>query len=212
MIFLHGIGDSGKGWKFLAEEAHKSARFQHINFIFPDAPLKPVTMNFGMTMPAWFDLSTLEDVNQRPDEAGINSSMDILHSLVLEETKNGIPSSRIIIGGFSQGAVIALTTTVTTEVKLAGAVCLSGYLGIQNRLETMKSEINRTTPVFLGHGTADNVIKYDLAQKALKILKHDFGFENAELHSYSHLVHSVSPEELGDIFTFIDKIVGDDHR
>jgi predicted esterase len=212
MIFLHGIGDSGKGWKFLAEEAQKSPKLQHINFIFPDAPLKPVTMNFGMTMPAWYDFKTLEDVNHQPDEAGIISSLDILKSLIHEENSKGIPSTRIIIGGFSQGSVVALTTAVTTETKLAGVVCLSGYLGIQQKLQTLKSGVNCKIPIFLGHGTADNVIKLELGQNAYKALKQDFGFENAELHVYKNLVHSVSPEELGEIFNFVDRVVGNEER
>lgn len=121
-------------------------KLQHINFIFPDAPLKPVSMNFGMTMPAWYDLRTLEDVNQAQDEAGMLASVEILKSLIKEETDKGIPSNRIIIGGFSQGCVVSLATVITMDRKLAGVIGLSGYLPIYEKLKVV-CDLKRLSPV-----------------------------------------------------------------
>ncbi|ANB15364.1 palmitoyl-(protein) hydrolase [Sugiyamaella lignohabitans] len=115
VIFLHGLGDSGNGWRFLAEEAIRKKRLQHVNFIFPDAPMKPVTLNFGMQMPAWYDIPKLENVRHKQDEVGVLESVDRLKAMIEEELGKGVPSERVVIGGFSQGCAISYGVCLNSE-------------------------------------------------------------------------------------------------
>lgn len=108
IIFLHGLGDSGSGWAFLAEEARRQKRLQHVNFVFPNAPTRPVTLNFGMAMPAWYDIPSLGAIRSNQDEKGIMESVETLKNLIKEQQDKGIPLNRIVIGGFSQGCAVSL--------------------------------------------------------------------------------------------------------
>jgi predicted esterase len=207
VIFLHGLGDSGSGWSFLAEEAMKQKKLQHVNFVFPDAPMKAVTLNFGMKMPAWYDIKRLEDVRSSQDEVGVLEGVEILKQLIADENDKGIPANRVVIGGFSQGCALSLATSVTLDKKLAGILGLSGYLPIIDKLVSIQREVNLKTPVFLGHGTNDNVVKFEFGQMSRDALQNNFNYRNVEWHQYEGLVHSVSPEELNDIFEFLERVL-----
>jgi predicted esterase len=108
IIFLHGLGDSGAGWAFLAEEARRQKRLQHVNFVFPTAPNRKVTLNFGMEMSAWYDIPSLGALRTNQDDKGVLESVEILKNLIKEQQDKGIPANRIVIGGFSQGCAISL--------------------------------------------------------------------------------------------------------
>ncbi|KAG5440241.1 hypothetical protein PCANB_001811 [Pneumocystis canis] len=134
IIFAHGLGDSGTGWSFLGEEIGNKNSFQHIKWIFPNAPNQPVTINMGLKMPSWYDIFSLNDINEKEDEEGMLKSVQQLQHFITQEVEQGILSERIIIGGFSQGSVISLLTGLTSERKLGGIIGLSGYLPLRNKI------------------------------------------------------------------------------
>ncbi|KAA8909604.1 hypothetical protein TRICI_004439 [Trichomonascus ciferrii] len=208
VIFLHGLGDSGAGWSFLAEEAARDGRFSNVNFVFPNAPMSPVTLNMGMKMPSWYDILSLERINAQQDEAGVLQSVETLKGLVEEQKQQGIPSERIVIGGFSQGAAVSLATSVVTEQKLGGVVGLSGYLPISDKLAQLKKDVNNSTPYFMGHGEVDDVVKFEYGKSSAEALKSSFGRQSVEFHQYPNLPHSASPQELSDLMSFLSKIIG----
>ena len=123
VIFLHGLGDTGHGWA----EAFARIRSAHIKYICPHAPVMPVTLNMNMAMPSWFDIIGLSP-DSLEDETGIKQAAENVKPLIDHEVKNGIPSNRIILGGFSQGGALSLYTALTTQQKLAGVTTLSYWL------------------------------------------------------------------------------------
>nr|XP_051688494.1 acyl-protein thioesterase 1 isoform X5 [Oryctolagus cuniculus] len=126
VIFLHGLGDTGHGWA----EAFAGIRSSHIKYICPHAPVMPVTLNMNMAMPSWFDIIGLSPDSQE-DEPGIKQAAENVKALIDQEVKNGIPSNRIILGGFSQGGALSLYTALTTQQKLAGVTALSCWLPLR---------------------------------------------------------------------------------
>lgn len=207
VIFLHGLGDSPLGWSFFAEEAVRQNRLQHVKFVFPAAPNQPVTLNFGMTMPSWYDIKELGNVIGQQDEDGIFASVDRVKQMIKEEINAGIPANRIVIGGFSQGCAISLATSVLYDTTLAGVVGLSGYLPLHDKLVSLKSSANDNTPYFLGHGTADQVIKFEYSKLTRDYLKTKYGRTNVEWHSYENMVHTANDAEIEDVFKFLEKII-----
>lgn len=208
VIFLHGLGDSGDGWRHLAEEANEDGRFKHVNFIFPHAPVVPVTLNMGMKMPSWYDIASLEKIESKQDAEGILNSAETLKRVVEEQKNEGIPPERIVIGGFSQGAAVALATSVSAETKFGGVICLSGYLPISSKLAELKKEINNSTPHFMGHGTADDVVRFPYGKQSEEALKSSFDRTDVEFHQYEGLPHSVNFQELKDLFNFLNRVIG----
>lgn len=205
-IFLHGLGDNGLGWTFLAEEAHRQNRLKHVKFIFPDAPNQPVSLNYGMTMPAWYDIKSLGNVQSQQDEEGVMSSIERLKQLLAEEVEAGIPMDRIVVGGFSQGCAISLSTSIILDQKLAGVIGLSGYLPIKERLLALETPANRSTPYFLGHGTADRVVKFSAGQMSRDYLVQNLK-RNVAWHEYEDMVHTAGPEEVADLLAFVEQAV-----
>ncbi|XP_078297698.1 acyl-protein thioesterase 1 isoform X6 [Panthera onca] len=126
VIFLHGLGDTGHGWA----EAFAGIRSSHIKYICPHAPVMPVTLNMNMDMPSWFDITGLS-LESQEDEPGIKQAAENVKALIEQEMKNGIPSNRIILGGFSQGGALSLYTALTTQQKLAGVTALSCWLPLR---------------------------------------------------------------------------------
>jgi len=205
LIFLHGLGDQGRGWTFLAEQYRRLGKLDHVAFVFPNAPVQNVSMNFGMQMPSWYDISTLDDVNAAEDETGMIKSVGQVSQLIGEQIDAGIPSERIVLGGFSQGCAVALLASLTSERKLAGIVGLSGYLPLRKKMANMRTEANMKTPVFLGHGDSDPVVKYKFGvatKEALEKMK-----QPVEWHSYRGLQHSAAPDEIEDLLAFLERVV-----
>ncbi|KAG0052124.1 hypothetical protein BGZ83_002950 [Gryganskiella cystojenkinii] len=196
IIFMHGLGDSGAGWQL-------GEYLPHVKFIFPDAPNQPVTLNMGMKMPSWYDIKSLNNIDQEQDEHGMLQSRSSLMEIIKDEVNSGIPANRIVVGGFSQGCVMGLLTALTAEYKFAGVVSLSGYLPLHSKLMTMVSDANRKTPIFWGHGDADQVVRHSYGQKSVEILqKNKF---NVKFNTYRHLGHGSSPQELRDLLVFLQE-------
>jgi predicted esterase len=142
VLFLHGLGDSGYGWKSVGEML--APLLPNVKWVFPHAPSIKVTLNFGQTMPAWYDIYSLDKSIKKQDEAGILQSVtssyfcfDIVEQLIANEINSGIQSERIIVGGFSQGAAISLLTGLLSQFKLGGIICLSGYLPISEKVDAV---------------------------------------------------------------------------
>jgi predicted esterase len=179
IIVCHGLGDSGAGWVFLAEQFLQQKKLEQVKFIFPNAPSIPITINGGMRMPGWYDITSLNSIDRGEDEVGVTQSKGYLHGLIRQEIAAGIPSERIVLGGFSQGGAMSLIAGLTCPQKLAGVFGLSSYLLLQNKFESMarvSGDANLKTPVFLGHGNADPVVKYEFGKLTAEALK-GMGFD-----------------------------------
>ncbi|KAK1907377.1 hypothetical protein P3342_005703 [Pyrenophora teres f. teres] len=163
VIVAHGLGDSGAGWIFLAENWRRRSKFEEVKFIFPNAPNIPITLNMGMSMPGWYDIKSLSTLDSRAeDEKGIIESQKYFHSLIDEEVAKGIPANRIVIGGFSQGGAMSILSGVTYKNQLGGIFGLSCYLLLQKKIKDLipTDNPNQQTPIFMGHGDADQVVAH----------------------------------------------------
>lgn len=170
-----------------------------VRFVLPNAPERPITLNGGMVMRGWYDLTGLEVVKQE-DRAGLNEASQIVEKLVERECERGIPRSRIIVGGFSQGGAVALHYGLRCEQALAGIVGLSTYLPLSETLSAEKSSAAIQTPIFLAHGIFDPVLVLALGEASRQVLQ-----ENActvEWRTYQ-MPHTVVPEELKDLSAWL---------
>ncbi|KAF3205505.1 hypothetical protein TWF106_000704 [Orbilia oligospora] len=201
IIFSHGLGDTGAGWSFLAETWQGRKLFPRTAFIFPHAPTIPITCNGGMRMPGWYDIVDFGNLTAKEDENGLKSSARILQGIITEQVELGIPSKRIILGGFSQGGVMSLLTGLTSEMSLGGIVALSSYLPMRDQVSLMITDANRKTPIFMGHGKEDPVVKH-----AWGIMSRDLLLKqkcDVTWHEYDGLGHSVDPEEINTLERWI---------
>jgi len=198
VIFLHGLGDTGHGWL----EALKEKKLPHVKYMCPNATPAPVTLNFGMRMPSWFDIKSLSFLGDE-DEAGINASTQMVMKLIEEEMKSGISSERIVVGGFSQGGSVALNTLQTSEHKLGGCIGMSTFLSLHGKFAKITKKVNQETPVFLGHGNDDPVVSYEFGCKTYTIMK-EF-YKNCKFNTYDNLGHGSAPDEMADVEEFIAK-------
>ncbi|KAJ3320262.1 hypothetical protein HDV06_005406 [Boothiomyces sp. JEL0866] len=199
VIFLHGLGDTGLGWEPVGRML--APAFKHVKWIFPHAPHKKVTLNMGMAMPAWYDIYFLDKSTSREDEPGMMATVEQINTLIKSEIDAGISSEKIVLGGFSQGAVMTLLAGLTTNHKLGGLVALSGYLPLSTKIESIKSSVNDQTPIFMGHGTDDQVVQFEWGKKSLDKLK-SMGF-NVTFRPYDGMGHSACDAELGDLSQFL---------
>ncbi|KAK5988847.1 Acyl-protein thioesterase 1 [Cladobotryum mycophilum] len=209
VIFAHGLGDTGNGWSDIVQVFRKNGRLNEVKFILPHAPTIPITMNHGFAMPGWFDVISLGG-NTDPfnssndDEEGILQSRKYLNSLIENEIeRNGIPSERIVIGGFSQGGAMSIFSGLTSPVKLGGIVGLSCWLLLNQKFKSFvpEGEINKATPVFMGHGDMDPLVRYEWAQATQSTLK-DLGYD-VNLRTYRGVEHSADMQELDDVEAFL---------
>ncbi|TPX30293.1 hypothetical protein SmJEL517_g06121 [Synchytrium microbalum] len=203
LIFLHGLGDSGQGWAPVGRMIQP--QLPHVKMIFPDAPTRPVTVNNGYRMPAWFDVYQLGAAargNTRVDTEGMNETLKSINSWISDEIEAGIPASRIVIGGFSQGSAMALLHAVTSERKLAGYISLSGWLSRPEAIEQSPGA-NKETPIFMGHGDSDEVVLHHLGVKSYDALK-TAGW-NVSWKTYEDMGHSAREDEFEDITKFLLK-------
>ncbi|GAA6049209.1 hypothetical protein JCM3770_003311 [Rhodotorula araucariae] len=216
VIFAHGLGDSAQGWYPLARSLAAKRQFSHIRWILPTAPVQPVTANGGYRMTSWFDI---QDFNPRAgiiaeDDAGMLASVRTINTLVSAEVDAGIPADRVLVGGFSQGAVISYLTGLTSERKLAGVAALSGFLGMSGKIKSVRGAryIPMLTdhavklPIFHGHGDADEVVQYKWGKQTVDTLK-ELGVQNVDFRTYRGMGHSICPEEQADLEAFIAKVI-----
>jgi phospholipase/carboxylesterase len=198
VIWLHGLGADGHDFVPIVSELQLPAS-TGIRFLFPHAPVMPVTLNNGYEMPAWFDIYDLARINV-VDENGIKKSIATVEALIAKEEARGISSNNIILAGFSQGAVIALITALGFTKPLGGVLALSGYLPMAEKVLQHATTVNRTLPIFVAHGTADSVLPFAFGEATYKALT-QAGYQ-VDWHSYN-MPHTVCPEEIRDISAWL---------
>jgi len=201
VIWLHGLGADAHDFEPVVPELRLPPA-KAVRFVFPNAPQRPVTINMGMRMPAWYDILQLGSGAE--DEAGIRESQGLLEKLIQKEKTRGIAASKIVLAGFSQGGAIALQTALRQPERLAGVLALSTYLPLRGKLEEEKHAMNADLPIFMAHGAYDNMIPMFRAAQSRDALK-GLGYA-VEWREYP-MPHSVCPEELGDIAAFLLRIL-----
>jgi phospholipase/carboxylesterase len=198
VIWLHGLGADGHDFEPVVPELRLPAGLA-LRFVFPHAPVRPVTINAGMRMRAWYDV--VQFGGGAEDEAGIRASQRLLEELIREQP---LPASRIVLAGFSQGGAIALQTGLRYPERLAGVLALSTYLPLSGSLAAERSESNRDLPVFMAHGRFDDLIGIGRATRSREALE-ELGYA-VEWRDYP-MPHSVCAEEIGDIAQFLLRIL-----
>jgi len=194
VIWMHGLGADGNDFLPIVRELDLS-ECPAIRFVFPNAETMPVTINNGYVMRAWYDILGM-DLVRREDEVGLRKSQNQIEQLIAREIERGIPAERIILAGFSQGCAMTMQTGLRYPKKLAGMLCLSGYLPLADKLPAERSEANRSTPIFMAHGRVDPVVQIARAETSRDFLT-SLGYA-IEWKDYS-MPHSVCEEEIDDI-------------
>ena len=203
VIWMHGLG--ADGWDFVPVVRELPLPDDLVlRFIFPHAPVRPVTINNGMPMPAWYDIA-MQDIARVPDERGIRESQKSIEALIEREASRGVDPSRVVLAGFSQGGAIALQTGLRYPRKLAGIAALSTYLALEGTLEAEASAANKATPILMVHGTDDPVIPVHLADASRATLK-SRGYD-VEWHTWP-MPHSVCAPEIEAIAAFLMRTLG----
>lgn len=201
VIWLHGLGADGNDFVPIVQEL--SLPPLGIRFVFPHAPMRPVTINGGFVMRAWYDISG-QEMTRKEDELGLRQSQKMIEQLLAKETARGVPESRIVLAGFSQGGVIALQTSLRQPQRLAGVMSLSAYLALGAKLDKERSAANNATPIFLGHGTQDGIVPLALGTATRdRLIK--LGYD-VDWHQYP-MAHSVCAEELRDISAWLARVL-----
>ena len=202
VIWLHGLGADGRDFVPIAGEL--SLPDAPIRFVFPHAPVQPVTINNGMSMRAWYDI-VADDIARREDERGVRASQRLVEALIARERERGVPAARIVLAGFSQGGAIALQTGLRHAERLAGIMALSTYVPIASALEAERNAANSDVPIFMAHGTQDPIIPLAHARRSRELLER-LGYP-VEWHEYA-MPHSVSPQEIDDIGAWLRRVLG----
>ena len=198
VIILHGLGADGTDFLSFADELKLDA-VGPVRYVFPRAPVRPVTINGGNKMRAWYDILNM-DLAQREDAVGLRASMALVHALIDAEVARGVPANRIVLGGFSQGCAIALGAGLRYGERLAGLVAMSGYMPLADTLAAECSAANASTPVFQAHGRSDGVIALPRATATRDQLL-ALG-QPLEWHDYP-MEHSVCMEEVQHLQAFL---------
>ena len=194
VIWLHGLGADGHDFEPVVPEL-RLAGGPDLRFVFPHAPVRPVTINLGMPMRAWYDIMTFDSGPPR-DRAGIEASAAAVRDLIARELDRGIPAERIVLAGFSQGGAIALYTGLRYEQRLAGIMGLSTYLILSEPLSDERAQANAATPMFVAHGSEDPVVPFLAGERTVARLT-ELGYA-VEWHSYA-MPHAVCPQEIADV-------------
>lgn len=203
VVWLHGLGADGNDFVPIANELELLPETS-IRFVFPHAPERPVSINNGYIMRAWYDIYHA-DFNNRQDGSGIRDSQKAIDVLIEREIQRGIPSKHILLAGFSQGGAMALQAGLRQTNPLAGIIALSCYLPLAETLTTEASVANASTRIFMAHGIYDAVIPitHAIASRE-KLLTANY---TLEWHEYP-MAHSVCEQEIGDISRWLRRITG----
>ena len=211
VVICHGLGDTADGWIDTAEQL--ASALPYVKFVLPTAPRRKVTMNMGMAMPAWYDIAGLDKrSNERCD--GIDDSRARLAKLIDDEMLlTGLPRGRIVLAGFSQGGALSLYTGMQLKggmppEPLAGVVLLSGYLPHSSGFAITPGL--ESTPIFHGHGESDPLIKVEYARESRDMVTNGKGATDYRLVTYPNLAHSIAPQEISDLLSFIHKVLPPD--
>jgi phospholipase/carboxylesterase len=206
VIWMHGLGADGNDFVPIVNELDLAGA-PGIRFVFPHAPTRPVTINNGYVMRAWYDVSfgDLEGRSRKADEKGVRESQAQIGQLIARENGRGIAAGRIVLAGFSQGGAIALHTGLRYPERLAGVMALSTYLPLAESFAQEAAPANAQTPVFMAHGTHDPVVPYAMGSGSRDLLQ-QAGYA-PEWHDYP-MQHSVCLEEVADIGRWLCKVLG----
>jgi len=204
VILMHGLGADGNDFVPIVKELNLDGIDGGVRFVFPNAPVMPVSLNNGYPMPAWYDIFPGADIARREDEPGLRRSQASIETLIAAEKARGIAASRIVIAGFSQGCAMALMTALRHAETLAGVVGLSGYLPLAPLLAAERTGANQKTPIFLAHGEQDGVVPMSRAVMSRDALV-ALGYA-VEWHTYP-MAHSVCMEEIEDVGTFLRRVL-----
>ena len=204
IVLMHGLGADGSDFVPIAQELDLSA-IGPVRFIFPSAPVRPVTINGGYEMRAWYDILDTDDLTRREDETSLRASQRDVQALIDREIERGIPSERIVLMGFSQGCAMTLMTGLRAPQRLAGLVGLSGYLPLAAATAAERNAANRDLPIFLAHGHEDAIVAFargTAAREALITLGHP-----VEWHDYP-MDHEVCLQEIEQVAHWINDLFG----
>lgn len=201
VIWLHGLGADGHDFEPVVPELRLPPQLR-VRFVFPHAPVRPVTINMGMPMRAWYDI--LQMGGAQEDEAGIRASQALVQALIEQEKSRGIDPRRIVLAGFSQGGAIVLQAGLRHAERLAGILALSTYLPLAGKLAAERSAANRNLPVFMAHGTHDPMIGIPRARESRAALE-TLGYP-VQWKEYA-MAHSVCGEEIADIGAWLLKLL-----
>lgn len=202
VIWMHGLGADGNDFVPIVKELDLRG-CPGIRFVFPHASTMPVTINGGYVMRAWYDILGA-DIAKREDETGLRLSQTRIEQLIAREKSRGIVAEHIILAGFSQGCAMALQVGLRYPEKLAGFLCLSGYVPLRDVVASERHTANQHTPIFLAHGRADPVIPLQRAEQSRDLLL-DAGYA-VEWHEYM-MQHSVCEEEIDDMSHWLQRIL-----
>jgi phospholipase/carboxylesterase len=196
VIWLHGLGADGHDFEAIVPELELT---KPIRFVFPHAPVRPVTINNGMRMRAWYDI--FQFGGGREDEQGLRASQKLVDEMIRAQN---LPPEKIVLAGFSQGGAIVLQAGLRHAERLAGIMALSCYLPIASTVAAEKSAANQSVPIFMAHGRFDDVIPIQRAQQSREALE-KMGYK-MEWHEYP-MPHSVCPEEIADMSAFLGRVL-----
>jgi phospholipase/carboxylesterase len=202
VIWLHGLGADGNDFAPIVPELVDPA-WPGIRFVFPHAPVRPVTINNGVPMRAWYDIKGLS-IADKQDAEGIRLSIAEVEALIARENERGVPSHRIVLAGFSQGGAMTLSAGLRHGQALAGLLVLSAYLPLHETIEAERHGANHGTPIFWGHGSADPVVPLALGQQSRTLLE-TLG-HRIDWHTYP-MGHQVSLPEIMDIRAWMTRIL-----
>jgi phospholipase/carboxylesterase len=200
VIWMHGLGADGNDFASIVPALPLPP--VAMRFVFPHAPIQPVTINGGMRMRAWYDIS--DGAIRREDEAGVRASQKLIEALIAREKERGTAADRLVLAGFSQGGAIALHTGLRHAERIAGIMALSTYLPIADKFPAEAGAANRDVPIFMAHGSYDPVIPLARAAQSRGLLE-SLGY-SVEWREYP-MPHSVSPEEVTDIGAWLRRVL-----
>lgn len=203
VIWLHGLGADAHDFEPIVPQLVQ-ADWPALRFVFPNAPMRPVTINGGLPMRAWYDVAAF-DLSQRQDAAGIRASIAEVEALIVREVERGVPEKNIVLTGFSQGGAIALATGVRHAQPLAAIVALSTYLPIADATTGERHAASVANPIFMGHGAFDPVVPQYQGERSRDRLR-EWGY-HVVWHSYP-MAHQVCPQEIADLATFMGPALG----
>ncbi len=194
VLWLHGLGADGNDFAPIVPELVRRD-WPAIRFVFPHAPVRAVTINNGARMRAWYDIKDF-DLASRADETGVRESIVQVEALIAREAARGVPASRVLLAGFSQGGAITLAVGLSRDTPLAGLIALSGYLPMAERLVADMPAVASTQPLFMAHGQQDTVVPYragELSATRLRALSF-----TVDWHAYP-MAHQVCAEQIRDL-------------
>jgi phospholipase/carboxylesterase len=202
VIWLHGLGADGHDFEPIVPELVGPSD-PPLRFVFPHAPVRPVTLNNGYPMRAWYDIGGI-DRHARQDESGIRASAEAVRALIRRENERGIATERIVLAGFSQGGAMAIFTGTRHPERFAGIIGLSCYAVLADSFEAERTAANQATLILLAHGTYDPMIDISLGEDARRLLE-SAGYP-VEWHTYP-MPHAVCPEEIADVRAWLRRVL-----